>query len=728
MAETNDIKSILAADFGSVNTRVVLIDLVEGAYRMVARAEARTTADEPLRDVAVGLYRALGKMAEQTGRELLTGSGGTLLIPEGRDGSGVDAFLATASVGQPLRVVVVGLMPDVSVSSALYVLAGSYVQVVDTLSLADVRTEEQQINAILARKPDLVFVVGGTDAGAEDAILELVQVVRSAVQIAPKKPAVLYAGNRAVQEKVRVMLDGVASLEVADNVRPSLLSETPGSAQQGLAVLYDRFKNEAGGGFDEVSNLSAFGVLPTAQSITNLVRYLGEITTTRKGMPEAAGVLAVDVGSATTVVAASIRKRAYMNIRTDIGIGHSASGLLEVTTLRNIRRWLTWDATDAEIASYVYNKSLRPASVPQTAEELELELALAREAVRVVTDQAREKWPGGADEQPVMHPIIGGGAVLANAPHPGLAALVLLDAIQPVGVSELWLDPAGVIPMLGGLGYLKPEAVVQMVDEGDLVKVGSVICMGGSVRRIGRGGMRITIRLEDGTVERKQIAAGTLWTYPLPPGQTARVEVSVSRGLDIGGSTRIKAQLEGGVAGLIFDARGRPLPLPVEAEVRKQLYPRWIAGTRGAIRRLAHEEDDSQVARNELGRVALDSEAETVLPEIPVDDGLELADMLVDEAKPRRRFGFLRRRASEIDDLEETEGMDLSTRLEGETTLLDEIQAEQAKSSRRGLFGRRAKAAPETAETSSDVDAMVDDLREAATADDKPARRGLFRR
>lgn len=699
MAETNDIKSIIAADFGSVNTRVVLIDLVDGAYRMVARAETRTTADEPLRDVAVGLYRALAQMSRQTGRDLLTGDGHELLIPEGRDGSGVDAFVATASVGEPLRVVVVGLMPDVSVSSALYVLAGSYVQVVDTLSLADVRTEEQQINAVLARKPDLVFVVGGTDAGAEDAILDLVQVVRSAVQIAPKKPAVLYAGNRAVQERVRLMLDGVADLEVADNVRPSLLNETPGAAQQGLAVLYDKFKNEAGGGFDEVSGLSALGVLPTAQSITNLVRYLGEISTTRRGMPEAVGVLAVDVGSATTVVAASLRKRAYMNIRTDIGIGHSAAGLLEVTTPRNIRRWLTWDASDAEITSYVYNKALRPASVPQTPEDLELELALAREAVRVVTEQAREKWPVRTSEMPVMHPIIGSGAVLANAPHPGLAALVLLDAIQPVGVAELWLDPAGVIPMLGALGYLKAEAVVQMVDEGDLVKVGSVVCAGGTVRRIGRGGMRITIRLEDGTVERKNVAAGTLWTYPLPPGQTARVDVSVSRGLNIDGSTRVRLQLEGGVAGLIFDARGRPLPLPRDADVRAQLYPRWVAGTRGAIRRLAHEEDDSQVARNELGKVALEGEAEAVLFDEPVDDGFELAD--VEEQKPRRRFGFLRRRrkSAAVDD---ADGVDLTTRLDSAPNLLDETETESVPAPRRRRFGRRRQPAP--AQVDDDMD------------------------
>ncbi len=642
MAGTSDLKSIIAVDFGSVNTRAVLIDLVDGVYRLVACTATRTTADDPLRDVAVGLFRALAAMEEQTGRRLLDAQQ-QLLTPETRDGAGVDALLATASVGQPLRVVVVGLMPDVSVASALHVLAGSYVTVVDTLSLADVRTEEQQINAMLAHKPDLIFIVGGTDAGAEEPILELVRVVRSAVQIAAHRPMVLYAGNRAAQEQVKTLLDGLCTLEIADNVRPTLEEETLGGAQQGLAVLYDRFKMESGGGFDEVSKLSKIGVLPTAQSLTNIVRYLGEVTARDRRNP-AQGVLAVDVGSATTTAAASIQRQPYINIRTDIGIGHSAATLLDFTTPGNLRRWLTWDASDSEIISYLHNKALRPATVPQTTRELELEYAATREAIRVVVEQARASWKVGP-AMPVLRPIIGGGAVLANTPHPGLAAMLLLDAIQPVGVTELWQDPVGLIPAMGALAYLKPEAVVQMIDEGDLIRLGSVACMEGEVRRIGRGGMRVTIRLADGQVVRRDVAAGTIWTYPLPPGQTAAVDISVTRGLTIAGRGRVRLQMTGGAAGLIFDARGRPLPLPRDAEARAQLYPRWAAGTRGVIQRRADEVDESQVGRGELDSVALQLEAEATAAVPEEEDLLEVSDAPVRPAR-RRLFGFLRRRSA----------------------------------------------------------------------------------
>ncbi len=707
MADTDDIKSILAADFGSVNTRVILIDLVDGAYRLVARAMTRTTADDPVRDVSVGLFRGLELLTEQTGRALLAGRKDQVLMPEG-DGQGVDAVLATASVGQPLDVVVVGLMPDVSVSSALHVLTGSYARVVDTLSLADIRTEQEQINAILARKPDLIFIVGGTDAGAEEPILELVRVVLSAVQIATKKPMVLFAGNRAIQAEVNELLQDATNLFVVDNIRPSLVDEALGPAQQGLAAVYNRFKVNGGGGFEEVSAISKVGVLPTAQSYTHLVRYLGAVAR-KDHSGQVPGVLAVDVGSATTMAASSIQRRGYTCIRTDIGVGHSALGTLSGTTPGNVRRWLTWDAPSDEILAYAYNKSLRPATVPQSEQELELEYALAREAIRLVVGQAREAWPGGAKAAPPLRPIIGAGAVLAQAPHPGYAALLLLDAIQPVGVTELLLDPAGLIPALGAVGYLQPSAVVQMLDAGDLLRIGSAVCVDGRVRRIGYGGMRVTIKLPGGQVERRQVAAGTLWTYPLPPGQTARVEVKTSRGLSIDGKSSLKLTLEGGAAGLIFDARGRPLPLPRNAEARARLYPAWVAGTQGTIRLRVDEVDQSQVDRDALGTVEIMTGEEKAAE----SDGIaEIAE----EEKPRRRgvFGFLRRTpAPHEEDAGETPASEMMAELEAIAAArsADEVRA--------------PAPAPAAEPAKADSDEMLSELRESTQETGKKRR---FRR
>ena len=54
-----NIRTIVSADFGSVNTRTVLLDVVGGQFRLISRAHSLTTDAPPLVDVGVGLRRTL---------------------------------------------------------------------------------------------------------------------------------------------------------------------------------------------------------------------------------------------------------------------------------------------------------------------------------------------------------------------------------------------------------------------------------------------------------------------------------------------------------------------------------------------------------------------------------------------------------------------------------------------------------------------------------------------
>ena len=63
--------SILAVDFGNVNTRAILIDLVDGVYTLVAQAQEQTTAGFPHGDVGVGFVRVLTQLSVSTGRRLI---------------------------------------------------------------------------------------------------------------------------------------------------------------------------------------------------------------------------------------------------------------------------------------------------------------------------------------------------------------------------------------------------------------------------------------------------------------------------------------------------------------------------------------------------------------------------------------------------------------------------------------------------------------------------------
>ncbi|MBK8031606.1 MAG: glutamate mutase L [Anaerolineae bacterium] len=560
--------SILAVDFGNVNTRAILIDLVDGVYTLVAQAQEQTTAGFPHGDVGVGFVRVLTQLSVSTGRRLISPDG-RVISPEETDRTGVDLFLATASIGRPLRTILLGLVGEMSIASGKRAAAGTYVDIVETINLGENRSLEDQLNAITLARPDLIFITGGTEGGAEGPVLELVQMARTAIRLLPKnvKPIVLYAGNSAVIPQIHELFDTQTGLLIADNVRPTPEREALESAQKALAQAYNNFTEKRGLGFDVIAEMSAIGVVPTAQSYQTIIDYLGRTT---RG-----GVLAVDVGSAVSTVSASVKRFTATSIRTDIGLGHSANNILYGVSLPSVRDWLPFAATDAEITAYAMNKALRPASVPETVRELYLEHALLRAALRTLVRDARPTWtpdsaPDKADAPlPYFERIIGAGAALTGTGQPLLTAMLLLDSFQPVGVTRLQADRHALIPALGALAYIIPEAVVQVLDGRNLEDLGICISLSGNPRK-GRAACRVRVTDERGEVSTYNVMGGTIFSIPLPLGVAANVQVSASGGVSINGKRRLKIDVIGGTAGVIIDARGRVLPL--------ERSPRGLAG------------------------------------------------------------------------------------------------------------------------------------------------------
>jgi hypothetical protein len=129
------IESVLVADCGSNITRVALVEVVDQAYRFVARGEAPSTLEEPYPDVTIGVINAISAIEDATGKHLLTN--GKLITPQQEDGSGVDAFVASSSAAEPLRVVAAGLVRGLSGASAARASHGTYTTVLGTISLDD---------------------------------------------------------------------------------------------------------------------------------------------------------------------------------------------------------------------------------------------------------------------------------------------------------------------------------------------------------------------------------------------------------------------------------------------------------------------------------------------------------------------------------------------------------------------------------------------------------------
>jgi hypothetical protein len=571
-------ETLLAVDVGSVNTRASLFDAVEGRYSLVATGRAPSTVGPPLFDALEGVRQALEQLQSITGRDFLDETD-ALIKPVRLDGAGVDAFTVCTSAGPSVRTVLVGLMPGVSLDSARRLAASSYMNVLVEISLLDGRKDEERIDAIIAARPHLILIIGGTNDGATDSVMRLVKSVGLAVSLMPddQAPGIVFAGNEQLSAAVSEVFHHYPSIALLPNLRPSLEQEDLVPTQLRLAEFIADLRSDHVVGYEELDDWSEGSLMLSADAFGRILTYLSEVH------GEAKGVLGVDLGASHTTIASAFGGKPHLSIRSDLGLGASLPGLLKRRSMSDIMRWLPLEMPEGVVQDYIYNKALHSRTIPVELDELYVEFALARELINVALEEARQSWPGEGDRRssllPAMEPIIAGGSVLSHTPHPGYAALALLDALQPVGVSTLVLDPYGLAPGLGAIASLAPIVTVQVLGSGSFISLGTVIAPTGR-GRLGRPMMRYEL-VKEGTGERLagKVKVGELVVLPLQPGEVGRMIVRPERGFSVGfglGGRGGRLRVTGGAVGLILDGRGRPLRLPYDPNELIQYNRRWL--------------------------------------------------------------------------------------------------------------------------------------------------------
>jgi hypothetical protein len=137
--------------------------------------------------------------------------------------------------------------------------------------------------------------------------------------------------------------------------------------------------------------------------------------------------------------------------------------------LSDILRWLPIDISEKELRNYIYNKALYPKSLPMGAEELAIEQALACQAMLLAVRQARKAYspdvlgylPGLL---PWFEPIIASGSVLTKAPSHDQALMMVLNGLQPTGVTTIAVDRNNLAASLGATASVAPLLTVQSLE------------------------------------------------------------------------------------------------------------------------------------------------------------------------------------------------------------------------------------------------------------------------
>lgn len=571
--------TLLAVDVGGANTRAVLFDVVEGQYRFVATSVAPSTAEAPMKDVSEGVRNAIGNLQSVTGRTLL-GADRRLVTPTQADGSGVDAFVATLSAGRVLKTVIVGLLSEISLESARRLAETTYSRVVDSVGIDDQRPPDQLIDLMLRLQPDLVVITGGSDGGASRSIHKTVEPVGLASYLlAPeKRPAVLFAGNQKQDDEVKELLGGVTSaLQFSPNVRPSLDTEDLDPAARQLADLYLGVRQRQLKGVDVLQAWANGHVLPTAYAEGRMIRFLGRAY--GKGRE---GVLGVEIGASAAVVAAGFGEKGTLGVYPQFGLGENLPALLQFTTLEEILRWTPLDVSAGVLRDFIFQKSLYPCTIAVTKEDQSLARAVTRQALHLAVQTALRDFPRSAATPkpgmlPFFNPILAGGGALTDAPTAGQCLLLLLDAIQPVGITTVILDRNNLLPMLGAAASRNSLLPVQMLESPAFQSLGTVVSLVGSANF---GGLLARVRMQyaDGREAGADVKYGGLEMLPLPAGEAATLSIQPRHGINAGfGAGRAgTVTVSGGGIGVVFDGRGRPLTLPEDGGRRRELLKKWL--------------------------------------------------------------------------------------------------------------------------------------------------------
>jgi hypothetical protein len=572
-----DAGSILAVDVGSSTTRATLFDVVEGNYRFIAIGQSPSTTLAPFKSVAEGVLRAVENLQEITGRTFLTEQK-TVIVPS-QDGNGVDSFVSTISAGPAVKTVIVGLLNDFSLQSVNRLARSTYARIVDSIGVNDRRDPETQIDSILKLEPDLVLIAGGTDGGSTSSVQKVIDIVGLACYLLPpeKRPVVLYSGNQAVTGEVKNSLEKwIPSFHVSSNIRPALDVEDLQPASRELADVNIQIRKNQLGGVQDLSSMSAGNLLPTAYAEGRLVRFMSKVYGSKKG------ILGVDIGASATTIAAGFNGELTLGVYPQFGLGEGVSGLLRYTSLENILRWIPLEIPVNYVRDYIHHKSLYPNSIPVTLDDLAVEQALTRQALYLAAAAINKEIPASVYRSasgllPQFEPVIASGSAITNAPTLGQGLMLVLDAIQPVGITTIVFDQNHLLPAIGAAAGQNSMLPVQILESGAFQGVASVVAPV-SCAKPGTPILRGRLVSKDGNETRFEINQGSLDLLPFPVEESGRLYLQPIQHADIGfGPGRSgEVQINGTLLGLVIDARGRSLQLPAEDGRRREMFKKWI--------------------------------------------------------------------------------------------------------------------------------------------------------
>lgn len=470
----------LLCDVGSTFTKLCLVDA--GRCAVLGTAACATTIQD---DVNIGMDNAIRRLALDVGE--------------------VRATLVCSSAAGGLRIVAVGLVPQLTLEAARLAALGAGGKVVGAFGY---RLTQDSLADLQALRPDLVLLAGGTDGGDVDHILHNGRMLQDHLPGVP----IIVAGNRAAADALRRIFAGRPDVSFTDNVLPELNRLNLEPARRRIReVFLERIV--VAKGLDRLRGRAKV-LMPTPEAVFCAAQLLSSGGHGRSGIGE---LLIVDIGGATTDVysCASGAPRspqaiwrglpesfAKRTVEADVGMRHTLRFLAESLDLEAVARQA--GSTVSQVESFVAAAAAQPSLLPRDLREVRIDevfawwacrLAVTRHAGRVseaYSPQGRLFVQEGKDLSEVPCVIGTGGPIV----HGGAGPEILQGCCRqddPVHLRparpQFLLDRNYLLWAMGLLAQEQPAAALALM-RAHLIAVGGDASAGASASKgVGRGAL-----------------------------------------------------------------------------------------------------------------------------------------------------------------------------------------------------------------------------------------------
>lgn len=460
-------KAVLLIDFGSTMTKVTAVDVE--TEEILGTSQSYTTIET---DIINGLNNAVALLKEKIG-----------------DVTFVEQYACSSAAGG-LRMVAIGLVPELTAKAARQASLGAGAKVIKTYSYELTESDLAEIDEI---NPDICLLTGGTDGGNKENIVFNANMLARSTRNFP----IIIAGNRNCADTCKEILKDKQT-HVCENVMPRLDIPNVGPVQAKIREIFLEQIVKAKG----LSNAEALVgdiLMPTPSAMLTAMKLLAKGTKTEEGIGDLVGV---DLGGATTDIYSmsfglpttgmcslkGLREEyAKRTVEGDIGMRYSIHGIVDAAGIDRVSELSGLDEDRCrELVDYL---SVHTDVVPGEDDELEkLDYALASLAIETAVTRHAGRleqfyspmgisyMQTGKDLTAVKIVIVTGGALIHTKRTGAIAAHAQFSPLDAMSLkpkeAEVLVDRKYILAAMGLLSTVYPDTALRIMKR-ELIKDGT---------------------------------------------------------------------------------------------------------------------------------------------------------------------------------------------------------------------------------------------------------------